>query len=305
MTISVLVPTYRRPQDLHRCLEAMKKQSRPADEIIVIHREGDEETKSFLRNYQYQPLPLKIAKVEVTGVIAAMNAGLAVIDADIVALIDDDAAPFPDWLQRIESHFLSDSQIAGVGGRDVLVGLEGASDDVGKLKWWGQVSGNHHIGVGEAREVDVLKGVNCAYRSVLLRRIGFDTRMRGKGAQVHWELSLGFTLRRQGWKLIYDPSVAVEHFPAARHDEDQRSFSPVALFDIVHNETLVLLEHLSWPQKVIFLLWVSLIGIRAAPGLFQVPRLILKRDRNVFRKWMVTTSGRIAGIRSFLVRPKG
>jgi hypothetical protein len=43
--------------------------------------------------------------------------------------------------------------------------------------------GNHHLGVGEPREVDVLKGVNMSYRRTAIADIHFDERMRGTGAQ--------------------------------------------------------------------------------------------------------------------------
>lgn len=305
MTISVLVPTYRRPQDLARCLEALKKQVRSVDEVIVVVRDSDEETRQFFRDYDHQSLPLKTATVSVTGVIAAMNVGLGVAHGDVIALTDDDAAPPPDWLARIEAHFLSGEGIAGVGGRDIIAGFEGASADVGILRWWGRISGNHHIGVGGPREVDVLKGVNCAYRAAPLRKIGFDTRMRGEGAQVHWELSLGLALKREGWKLIYDPSVTVDHVTAQRHDKDQRVFSSPAHFDIVHNETLVLLDHFIWPQRVVFLIWAVVVGSGGVPGMLQLLRLMAKRDTRALQKFLASFSGRMAGFRSFLRESKG
>lgn len=301
MIISVLVPTYRRSQDLHRCLEALKCQIRLADEILVVVRDNDKETRDFLAAYHRESLPLAVAAVSATGVIAAMNAGLEQATGDVIALVDDDASPHPDWLARIEKHFLDDEKVGGVGGRDIISHMPGEHANVGKLSWWGRISGNHHIGVGPPREVDVLKGVNCAYRSSAFKKIGFDTRMRGTGAQVHWELSLGLTLKRAGWKLIYDPAVVVDHFPAQRFDEDQRNqFSYVAFFNIVHNETLALLEHFSWPQRLLFLIWAFTIGSRGGLGVLQIPRLLLQRESHVFAMATASFAGRIAAFRSFL-----
>jgi cellulose synthase/poly-beta-1,6-N-acetylglucosamine synthase-like glycosyltransferase len=97
-----------------------------------------------------------------------MNAGLDAACGDIIAFTDDDAAPHTDWLERIEAHFLSDTNIGGVGGRDwVYHGTqleEGEREVVGQVQWFGRVIGEHHLGVGEAREVDVLKGVNMSFR---------------------------------------------------------------------------------------------------------------------------------------------
>ncbi|MEL6163750.1 MAG: glycosyltransferase family 2 protein, partial [Cyanobacteria bacterium J06628_3] len=222
MSIAVIIPTYRRSQDLARCLEALQNLTRPADEVIVVVRDTDTQTWSFLQTFDTKNLPLRTATVTVTGVVAAMNAGLDEASTDIVAFTDDDAAPHPDWLARIESHYLADDCVGGVGGRDwVYHGSDledGNSRTVGQVSWFGRVVGNHHIGAGEAREVDVLKGVNMSFRRAAIQDWHFDGRMKGTGAQVHFELAFSLKLKRAGWKLIYDPQVAVNHYPAKRFD---------------------------------------------------------------------------------------
>lgn len=302
MSISVLIPTYRRPQDLCRCLAALEAQTRPADQVLVVVRDSDAETHNFLAGYQ-TTLPLRRVCVDVPGVIAAMNAGLQAASGEIIALTDDDTAPYPDWLERIEAHFAVDPQVGGVGGRDWLLVERGSRHVVGKIQWYGRVIGNHHLGVGTAREVDVLKGANCAYRAEPLKQLGFETRLRGGGAQVHWELALGTAMRRAGWKLIYDPAVAMDHFFSQRFDADQNlrgTFNAEGLHDAAHNETLILLSHLPWVSKIAFLAWAFLIGTRSEPGLAQVPRLMILRNHNVKRRLTATFTGRFSGLATFL-----
>ncbi|MEO0683984.1 MAG: glycosyltransferase family A protein, partial [Cyanobacteria bacterium J06649_11] len=177
MSIAVIIPTYRRSQDLARCLKALQNQTRPADEVIVVVRDTDTETWSFLTAFDSKDLGLRSATVSITGVVAAMNTGLDAATADIVAFTDDDAAPHLDWLARIESHYLANEQVGGVGGRDwVYHGTDledGSSRTVGQVHWFGRVIGNHHIGTGEAREVDVLKGVNMSFRRAAIQKWHF------------------------------------------------------------------------------------------------------------------------------------
>jgi glycosyltransferase involved in cell wall biosynthesis len=111
MKISVLVPTYRRSQDLERCLKALRKQTSEAYEVLLVVRDIDQETQVFLQNFSGAPLALKVVDVVVPGQVAALNAGLAAATGDIIAITDDDAAPHPDWLERIERHFLADATI--------------------------------------------------------------------------------------------------------------------------------------------------------------------------------------------------
>lgn len=300
MLITVLIPTYRRPQELERCLAALQKQTRLGDEILVIVRNTDVTTQSFLGTFNSKPLPLTMIEVTVPGVVAALNAGLKKVQGDIVAITDDDAAPHADWLARIETQFLSDARIGGVGGRDwIYHGREleiGTHKTVGKVQWFGRVIGNHHLGVGEAREVDFLKGANMSFRREAIAGLRFDERMRGTGAQINNEMAFCFALKRAGWKLVYDPKIAVNHYPAKRFDEDQRrQFHKIAWTNKVHNETLALLEHLSFLKRTVFIVWSLLLGTRDGLGFLQWLRFLLQKDSLASQKLLASLQGRWEG----------
>jgi glycosyltransferase involved in cell wall biosynthesis len=267
MKITAIIPTYQRPKDLERCLDAFKKQIRPPDQLLVTMRDTDTKTADFLQSYHIEHLPLRALIVNVTGVVAAMNCGLEASTGDIIAFTDDDAAPHVDWLQRIEAYFLSDEHLGGLGGRDwQYVGTKlkeaGERKVVGQMRWCGLVIGNHHLGVGEPQEVYVLKGVNMSFRRTAITELRFDKRMRGTGAQVHFELAFSLSLKRAGWKIIYDPKIAVDHYPSQRFDEDLReSFNSIALMNQVHNETLALLEYLPPIRRIIYVFVVNVASI--------------------------------------------
>jgi glycosyltransferase involved in cell wall biosynthesis len=305
MKITVIVPTYRRTTDLVRCLQALEKQIRTIDEVIIVVRDTDIETWDLFKKPDLAQLPLKLISVSQPGVIAAMNMGLSQASGDIIAFTDDDAAPHSNWLQNIEAHFLADAQIGGVGGRDIIHRTEpwftGSREQVGLLQWHGRVIGEHHRGVGQARAVDVLKGVNMSFRHSAIQGLRFDERMRGTGAQVHFEVAFCLALRRNGWKLIYDPAILVDHYIAQRFDEDQRDhFNAIACINAVHNETLALLEHLSPAQRLIFLLWSILVGTRQAFGLIQWLRHLPSERWLATQKCLASLQGRWQGIFTWL-----
>ncbi|MBD2515477.1 glycosyltransferase [Nostoc sp. FACHB-973] len=307
MRNTVLIPTYRRPQDLSRCLLALQEQIKPVDQVIVVVRDTDTETWEFLAQFKADKLPLQTVKVTQPGVVAALNAGLAEVEGDIVSITDDDAAPHPDWLERIAAYFACDSRLGGLGGRDWIHHGSKLEDDsrpiVGRLQWFGRVIGNHHLGVGEAREVDILKGVNMSFRKEAIGQLRFDERMRGTGAQVHFEMAFTLALKRAGWKIIYDPNVAVEHYPAQRFDEDQRNnFNEIALINLVHNETLVLLEHLSFIRQVVFLFWAILVGTCDSFGFIQWLRFLPSQGQLASKKLLASWRGRWQGCREFVIR---
>jgi cellulose synthase/poly-beta-1,6-N-acetylglucosamine synthase-like glycosyltransferase len=300
MKITVLVPTYRRSQDLERCLIALQQQVRPVDEVLLTVRDTDSETWAFLASFRAEGLPLRTVTVTVPGVVAAMNLGFEASQGDIVAVTDDDAAPHPDWLKRIEAYFLADEMIGGVGGRDWVHQGEtvetGSREVVGRIQWFGRLVSNHHLGVGASQEVDVLKGVNMSFRRAAIAELRCDERLKGTGAQVHFEVTFCLSVKERGWKLIYDPAIAVDHYVAQRFDEDGReSFSALAAVNIAHNETLVLLDHFSPIRRFVYLAWAVLVGTRMTPGFVQLLRLLPAEGSLAAQKYQACMQGRWQG----------
>jgi GT2 family glycosyltransferase len=270
MRVSVVVPTYRRPRVLSRCLSAQERQDRAPDEVIVVVRREDEASHRVAR--AHAPLA-RIVTIDVPtgspGVVMALNAGVAAASGEVICLTDDDAEARLDWIARIERAFALDPRVGAVGGRDwVFHGErleEGAESRVGLVSWFGRTTGNHHLGSGPARDVDVLKGVNLSIRGDLAGEIGFDRRLRAVTTEHHWELGLCLALRRRGCRVVYDPAIAVDHRPQPRVAED-RERGERDLADAVHNETLAMLEHLSPAGRVAHLVWALGVGSRASPG---------------------------------------
>jgi glycosyltransferase involved in cell wall biosynthesis len=294
--VSVIVPTYRRTADLARCLAALDAQTRHADEVIVIVRHDDYATLDWLRTREAnRPDPRRcVVLVQQPGVVAAYNLGVESAGGDVLCFTDDDAAPHADWIARIAGAFESDPALGGLGGRDIVHErngiLQGKKLRVGLVRWYGRTIGNHHIGHGAAREVQVLKGVNMAFRRKAIGTLRFDARLRGSGAQVHCEMAFSLDVQRRGWTLIYDPSLLVEHFPAPRSDEDQRfTFNDAAFYNASFNLRLIMCEYLTPAGRWAFVVYSTLIGDRADPGFLRALSLAFERGgvALALRKWRV------------------
>ena len=293
--LSVVVPTYRRPADLRRCLAGLGKQTLRPTQTIVVRRAGDEATAEVLS--ELSDLQIVDVVVAEPGVVAAMCAGVAAATAsDIVAFIDDDAAPHAEWLHRLTRHF-ADPRVGGVGGRDIIVNgslPETATLDVGRITRWGKLIGNHHRGTGPPREVTILKGVSMAFRS---RALALPNGLRGSGAQAHFEVGVSLSARRQGWRLVYDPSAVVDHYVAPRFDADRRERpSPVAVRDAAYNLVKCLIAEnpeLFWRRAFYGLV----VGDRTTPGLARAAVALLRREGPVMRSLGPSLVGQVTALR--------
>lgn len=302
MRVSVLVPSYQRPRSLEACLAALAEQRRRPCEVIVVTRADDEATRSLIAADREDGLEVREEVVAIPGQVGALIAGVEAAAGDVVAITDDDAAPRGDWIERLHAWFEQPTVVAA-GGRDAIPrhdpGRGGLT--VGRVRWFGKVVGNHHLGTGAARDVDTLKGVNMAFRREALARHGFDRRLLGSGAQVHNDLKLCLDLRRSGARIVYDPETVVDHFPAPRPEGDSRS-RPIARhqIDAVHNETLALLEFLSPGRRVAFALWAVAIGRSSAPGIAHTGwTLARRREADAPARFAATMRGRWAGWRTY------
>jgi glycosyltransferase involved in cell wall biosynthesis len=297
--IAVVVPTFSRPEHLLRCLRALERQTVEPAEVIVAGRDHDDATRAAvaeLAGDRIRYLTVRFGAPQ----LAAMNAGVEAADAQIVAFTDDDAEPRPDWLARLEAHF-ADPAVGAVGGPDLvhLSGgvLEGSESRVGVVTWYGRTVGNHHLGVGAARPVDFLKGVNLSVRRALW---DVDPRLQGEGIQMHWEMDLCLGIRRRGHRVVYDPAIVVDHHPAPRATTADTRWPRTAraVWSEAHNETLVLLNRTTGIRRLLALPYALLVGTAAAPGVLRATAKLARGHAEAFGVLATTIRGRAAALRT-------
>ena len=295
-TIGVLIPTYKRSSDLLRCLTALKTQQHLPDDVLLIVRTDDCETIEQLKAFPQDSLHLRIVLTDVPGTVHAHNLGIAKSFTDVLAMIDDDTEPQPQWLRVILEDFQTDPLLGGLGGRDRCFDGTTFNDErrevVGKVQWFGRCIGNHHMGYGTIRECDILKGANMSFRAEALRYARCDIRLRGTGAQPNEDVSLTLAVKGQGWKIAYDPAALVNHNQSPRNEV--RHYSGVSRIAdaeayecFVYNEVVGIWDFLSLPRKIAFMIWSLLIGTRVCPGLVQAFRCTPSlRLQSWYRFWL-------------------
>lgn len=300
MKVSVVISTYGRPDGLHRAVESLHCQTRVPDEIVIAMTSADSLTRPMVetlvqrKNGGSHPPVIQVVAVPQHDVIAKENAGIAKASGAVVCFMDDDAVARPQWIERLTRHF-ADSTVGAVGGRDVIWHADRAPEravrDIGRLRWFGRILGNHHQSATGVRDVEFLKGCDMSFRREVL--VPIDERLVGV-IPYGFEIDMGLTVRALRYRVLYDPEAAVDHFATSDMSAGRADLAYITN----HNQTYILLKHLPWVRRIVFLLYTFLVGDRNTIGLLRVPALVLRRG------WSIETvaghfRGKVAGIRTF------
>jgi glycosyltransferase involved in cell wall biosynthesis len=130
--ISVVIPALNDAVMLARCLEALAAQTRKADEIIVVDNGSTDDTADIARAGG----ALVILEPK-RGIPAATAAGFDAATGDVIARLDADSIPAPDWVERIEADFARDQGLAAVTGPGEFYGANRFTRRAGEVLYIG------------------------------------------------------------------------------------------------------------------------------------------------------------------------
>ena len=240
--VSVIALTRDRPKEFLSLLQALEQQRMRDFEVIVVGAEADIRlhgaTDAFIDRVAYvQCADQNISK--------SRNIGIGQARGEILAFIDDDAAPEPDWLTELTKPFET-ANVAAVGGfvrgrngvdfqwRGALIDRYGdhASLTLNDMKDAGFNDPNGELFLSTV-------GVNSAFRAKALRQIG------GFDENFHYfldESDVCLRLVKAGWGAAIAPFAEVHH-AYAESRERAANRAPRDLYQVSASRVYYSLTH--------------------------------------------------------------
>ena len=213
LTVSVVICAYadRRWDDLVDAVAAAFDQSTSALEVIVV---VDHNPALLERVRRELPAAFAVENRDQQGLSGARNTGVSLARGEVIAFLDDDAVPAPDWIESLRSGY-EDPRVLGVGGAaepDWLAGRPSAFPP--EFDW---VVGCTYLGMPESPSpVRNLIGANMSFRRKIFEQLpGFRSGIGRIGTRPLGCEETELCIRaRRVWPealFLYDPGARVSH----------------------------------------------------------------------------------------------
>jgi O-antigen biosynthesis protein len=194
---SVVVCTRNGAKTLRECLTGVLELDYPNLEVLVIDDGSTDSTPEIAREF-----PFQVISSGGRGLGHARNRGLHASTGEIVAYLDDDAYPGPQWLKYIAST-LSTTEHAGVGGPNMA-----PAESALVAQCVDHAPGLPTHVLVDDRVAEHIPGCNMAFRRDRLEKVGgFDPQFLTAGDDV----DLCWRLQERGWTLGFNAAATVFH----------------------------------------------------------------------------------------------
>jgi GT2 family glycosyltransferase len=195
--ISVIVCTYNGEGTLRSCLEGLSELRYPNFEVVVVNDGSTDGTDRITEEYDF-----RLIRTENQGLASARNVGLEAATGEIVAYLDADARPDPDWLTHLAVAFMR-SRHSAVGGPNIPPPSDGTVAECVANAPGGPI----HVLLSD-QEAEHIPGCNMAFLKERLKAIGgFDPQFRIAGDDV----DICWRLQNDGQTVGFSPGAVVWH----------------------------------------------------------------------------------------------
>lgn len=119
--ISIVIPTYNRPERLADCLESLTNLEYPRDsyEVVVVDDGSQMSLESVVERFKNQ-VEITLIKQVNQGPATARNTGAKQAKGEFLAFTDDDCKPAADWLNKIAACFTNTPDCL-IGGKTINI----------------------------------------------------------------------------------------------------------------------------------------------------------------------------------------
>ena len=214
--VSVIIPNWNGCQLLRRCISALIAQTFSDFEIIVVDNGSQDGSVQWLET---QASHVHVIRNSTNlGFAVANNQGIRASSASLIATLNNDAVPAPDWLEALAQAADRAGRVGMFASKILLCEPEGHMDSAGMEVDRAGVAWNRRWRLRDPGQETEYAEVFCPsaaaalYRREMLNQIGlFDEDLFA----YYEDVDLAWRARWAGWACLYVPQAVVRHAHSA------------------------------------------------------------------------------------------
>jgi GT2 family glycosyltransferase len=254
-SISVVIVNFNGEDLLPECLESLRSQTCRDFEVILVDNNSSDGSAALVEA-RYPEVKL-VRNSDNLGYGGGNNAGIAVATGTYIALLNNDTATDPRWLERLVAPAVNDPTVGMCASKILNYYDRGVIDNTGLLMYRDGVArgrGRLERDTGQyEREEEIFFPSGCA---CLFRREVFD---REGGFDEDFflyvdDVDMGLRARWAGWRCVYAPGAVVYH----KYSATTEAYSTLKAFLVERNRIWVMIKY--FPAMMILAsLWHTLL----------------------------------------------
>jgi GT2 family glycosyltransferase len=247
--ISTIVVNWNQQTLLSRCLESLRRQTVPPDEVIVVDNGSSDGSRDMLQVSFPEARLLPLVSNE--GFARACNLGIRAAHGEYVALLNNDAEAQPGWLEALQTAIDSQPEIGFCASKMLLADnsryVDGCGDFYTREGTPGKIG---HMDPAEVYSTPALVFGACAGAAIYRREMLADIGLFDEDFFItHEDSDLSFRAQLKGYKCQYVPSAVVLHRLGATLGRESNS----AVYFAQRNMEFVYLKNM--PASLIARYW--------------------------------------------------
>ena len=197
-TVSAVIPNYQRKKDLREALQAIKAQTYPIEEIIIVDNNSTDGTREMMEEEFPEVIFIQSPH---NIIIQALNIGAKTARGDIILHQDNDGVLAPDAVERMIKVFATDPSIAVVYCTNLYYDTGELFDPV---RWFSKEE-RESEGVFDTPS---FHGNGAMIRRDVLEEIGY---IEPEILLYQFERNISAKAIDHGYRIVYHPPAIMRH----------------------------------------------------------------------------------------------
>jgi len=210
-SVSIVIPTFNKAEYLYQCLESVLAYTDVPYELIIVDDCSRDSTPELLERCENARI---VRNSENLGFVESCNRGARNAKGKHILFLNNDVIVTKNWLGPLLETIERDG-VGAVGAK--LVYPDGRLQEAGAIIWkdgsgwnYGRYDDPDKPEYNFVREVDYCSGAALLVRGDLFKKLGgFDRRFK---PGYYEDVDLCFSIRKLGYKVLYQPKSTIIHF---------------------------------------------------------------------------------------------